>query len=53
MDADVNDVLNLFRTFNDGTHGHTGTFDMPTLQGIKTRVEGAIRFPAQIIRGGP
>src|SRR3954462_12122355 len=42
IDADVNDVMKLFRTFNDGTHGDAGAFDLSTLRAIKTRVEGAI-----------
>lgn len=51
IDADVNDVMKLFRTFNDGTHGDAGAFDLSTLRAIKTRVEGAIRFLSRLIRG--
>lgn len=50
VDADVKDVLKLFRTFNDGTHGSAGTFDISTLRALKSRVEGAIRFVSRIIR---
>ena len=50
IDADVNDVLNLFREFNDATHGTAGTFDLATLRVMRTRVEGAIRFVSRIIR---
>ncbi|SDN41804.1 hypothetical protein [Geodermatophilus sp. DSM 45219] len=51
IDEDVNDVMNLFRVFNDGTHGDAGTFDLPALRAIKGRVEGAIGFLSQVIRG--
>jgi hypothetical protein len=50
IDADVNDVLNLFREFNDATHGSAGTFDLVTLRAMRTRVEGSIRFVSRIIR---
>ncbi len=52
IDTDVNDVMGLFRLFNDGTHGSAGKFDLPTLHAIKTRVEGSIRFLSTVIRGG-
>jgi Predicted pPIWI-associating nuclease len=51
IDTDVNDVMGLFRLFNDGTHGSAGKFDLPTLRAIKTRVEGSIRFLSTVIRG--
>jgi Predicted pPIWI-associating nuclease len=51
VDTDVNDVMGLFRLFNDGAHGSAGKFDMPTLRAIKTRVEGSIRFLSTVIRG--
>ena len=51
IDADVNDVMKLFRTFNEGTHGDAGAFDLSTLRAVKSRVEGAIRFLSRIIRG--
>ncbi|HET7418314.1 MAG TPA: hypothetical protein VFJ61_11885 [Solirubrobacterales bacterium] len=50
VDTDIDDVVGLFRVFNDGTHGDAGRFDLPTLQGLKGRVEGAIRFLSTIAR---
>ena len=44
VDTDVDDVLGLFRVFNDGTHGDAGALDVEALQALKGRVEGAIRF---------
>lgn len=35
---DINDVMNLFRTFNSGTHGAAGKFDLPALPPLKVRV---------------
>jgi hypothetical protein len=51
VEADVNDVMNLFSDFNKGTHGEAGQFDLAELRVIKTRVEGAVRFLSAIIRG--
>jgi hypothetical protein len=42
--GDVDNLLSLFRTFNEGTHGHAGRFSVPELSAIRTRVESAIRF---------
>jgi hypothetical protein len=42
--GDVDNLLSLFRTFNEGTHGHAGRFSIPELSAIRTRVESAIRF---------
>ncbi|MHA6628350.1 pPIWI-associating nuclease domain-containing protein [Pseudonocardia sichuanensis] len=49
IDTDINDVLTLFRTFNEGTHGSAGKFGIGQLGSIKERVEGAIRFIHHII----
>ena len=51
VDADVQDVMKLFRLFNDGTHGGAGKFNLDTLRAMKTRVEGSIRFLSKVIRG--
>ena len=51
IDADVNDVLNLFPDFNGGTHGSAGAFDLSTLRAMRVRVEGAIRFVSRVIGG--
>ena len=38
--------MQLFRIFNDGTHGLAGTFDFLQLNAIKKRVEDGIMFLA-------
>lgn len=50
VETDVNDVLGLFRVFNDGTHGRAGHFDTAKLRTIKERVEGAIVFLSRLLR---
>jgi len=47
IEADIQDVVVLFREFNNGTHGDAGAFDLGQLRAIKNRVEDAIRFVAQ------
>jgi len=49
VDADIDNVIDLFGAFNDGTHGHAGRFTMPQLAALKTRVEGAILFLHRIV----
>lgn len=49
VDADVDNVIDLFGAFNDGTHGHAGRFTMPQLAALKTRVEDAILFLHRIV----
>lgn len=51
VETNVNDVMNLFSQFNKGTHGAAGSFDIPTLQTIKHRVEDSIRFLSSLVRG--
>lgn len=41
---DVENLLSLFGTFNKGTHGHAGRFQLTELSAIRTRVEAAVRF---------
>lgn len=50
VDADINDVMNLFGDFNKGTHGEAGRFSLTELRAIKSRVEGAVRFLSTVIR---
>ena len=50
IDDDVDDVLGLFRVFNDGTHGSAGVLDLSALRALKARVEGAIRFLSAVVR---
>lgn len=49
VSSDVDNLLSLFRTFNDGTHGHSGRFTITELSAIRTRVESAIRFVHTIV----
>ena len=49
VNEDVTNVLSLFRTFNDGTHGHAGRFTITELSAIRTRVESAIEFIHQVV----
>lgn len=44
IEADVNNVLDLFGIVNAGTHGKAETYDIAALTAIKQRVEDAIRF---------
>lgn len=44
VDEDVKNVLQLFRTFNDGTHGSSGHFDLSKLRAIKQRVESGVKY---------
>jgi len=48
VDADIDNVVELFRVFNDGTHGSAGTFDHAQLGSIRKRVEDGIMFLTQI-----
>jgi len=49
VDEDINNILDLFQVFNDGTHGSAGKYNMEQLASIKKRVEDGIFFLAQII----
>ncbi len=44
VNKDVEDILGLFRLFNDGTHGSAGRFDLNELVAVKERAESGIRF---------
>ncbi len=49
VEEDMKNVLQLFREFNDGTHGTAGRFSLDQLSAIKTRVEDAVEFLWSII----
>ena len=51
VDSDIRDVVELFRVFNDGTHGAPGRFSHAQLLSIRARVEGAVTFLWKIISG--
>ncbi len=50
VNTDVDDVVQLISLFSDATHGEAGVFDLPALQALKQRVEGAIRLLSAIVR---
>lgn len=47
-EKNVSNILELFRTFNDGTHGSAGAFTLQQLGQIRSRVEDGVRFLAAI-----
>lgn len=49
VEADLDNVLELFRTFNDGTHGSAGKYTVRQLVAIRLRVESAVRFLHRVI----
>lgn len=51
VDDDMENVVQLFRVFNDGTHGSSGKFTHAQLLAIRTRVEDAVSFLWGIITG--
>jgi hypothetical protein len=44
VEKDMDNVLTLFRAFNDGTHGQAGRFTITQLNALRIRVESAIGF---------
>lgn len=44
IEEDVEDILGLFRVFNDGAHGAAGRFNLNELMAVKERAEGGIRL---------
>lgn len=50
VERDLDNVVELFTIFNEGTHGSAGKFDFAQLAAIKHRVEDAIRFLYRVIR---
>ena len=49
VENDMENIVQLFRVFNDGTHGSAGTFDMPQLNAIKKRVEDGLHFLLELV----
>lgn len=49
VEEDLENVVQLFRVFNDGTHGSSGRFTHAQLLAIRNRVEGAVIFLWNII----
>ena len=46
---DIDDILELFRVFNDGTHGSAGRLSLTQLKVVKRRVEDGILFLANLV----
>jgi hypothetical protein len=51
VEKDMENVVQLFRVFNDGTHGSSGRFEYIQLVAIRARVQGAVSFLRGIITG--
>ena len=49
IESDINNVVELFQTFNEGTHGSAGKFDFSQLQAIRKRVEDGILFLSRLV----
>nr|WP_290226680.1 hypothetical protein [Trichocoleus desertorum] len=49
VEQDMENIVQLFRVFNDGTHGSAGTFSFQQLNSIKKRVEDGVIFLAEIV----
>ena len=50
IEADMENVVDLFHIFNRGTHGSAGAFTRSQLQAIRTRTEDAIMFLCRLLR---
>ena len=48
VDSDIDEILTLFRTLNDGTHGSAGRFTTQQLLKLKKRVEDSIEFITEL-----
>lgn len=48
VDSSIDNILKLFRSFNDATHGNAGKYSMAQLSVIKTRVEDGIEYLSTI-----
>lgn len=48
VDKDIEDILQLFKVFNEATHGEAGKHGFTKLQNIRKRVDGGIMFLAAI-----
>jgi hypothetical protein len=47
-ESNIDDVMNLFRDFNNGTHGSAGRYSYDQLLKLKTRVEDSILYLYQL-----
>ena len=49
VEADMNNVVELFEVFNKGTHGSAGKFNLSQLQAIRKRAEDGIMFLSSLV----
>jgi len=49
VEAEMDNVIQLFHTFNEGTQGAAGKFDFAQLQAVRKRVEDGIMFLYRLI----
>lgn len=49
VDSDVDNIIELFKVFNEGTHGGSDTYSHNQLLSIKTRVEDGILFLCELV----
>jgi len=50
VEADIDNLIDLFDDFNSGAHGTSGRFPLHELIALKTRVEDAIKFVFQLTK---
>lgn len=50
VEKDINNILELFHTLSDGTHGEAGKYNEVKLSAVKKRVEDGIIFLSNIAR---
>lgn len=53
VDDDIENVIDLFREFNSGTHGDAGKFSIGQLVALKQRAEDAIVYVCRIAGVAP
>lgn len=49
IDNDIDNILKLYHTLSDGTHGEAGKYNIIQLKAIKKRVEDGINFLCSIV----
>ena len=49
IESDVENLVSLFKVFNQGTHGEAGAYNFAQLQAIRKRVEDGIAFLSEIV----
>lgn len=49
IEDDIENILSLFRVFNDGTHGSAGRYGVSQLELIKKRVENGLQFLVKFV----